>query len=232
MKSRSTPQHPVQLHVEALEARLTPDATTYVEGLYQTVLQRAGSATEVAGWVTLMRTLQQQQDNSNNQGTLTTQQLDQQLLVPNGSIITAVAAAFWLSPEHRGLEVDNYYQHFLKRADSATERQEWVNVFVSGGVSEVQVEAAFLSSQEYQNLYPGDTAFVDALYQDVLGRAADPNGAAGWVQLLESSPNGGSRNSVNRGNVALDILTSPEGETVTVTQDYQQLLNRAPTRRA
>jgi len=224
MVSCSTPKHPVKLLVEALESRLTPSTTTYVQGLYQEVLNRAGSAAEVDAWVNVLRVLQRNTDNNgnnngnNNQSTLSTAQLDQEILQPNSAALTRVASTFWLSPEHRGLQVDSYYMNYLGRTESASERQAWVNLFSSGGISEVQVQTAFLSSPEYLSQHPLNTAYVQALYLDVLGRAADPAGQTAWENALKSG--------VSPGNVALGILTSPEGARVRVNEDYTTLLNR------
>jgi len=221
MVSRSTPQHPVKLLVEALESRLTPSTTTYIQGLYTEVLNRPGSTAEVNAWVSVLRNLQRNSNNDNNvQGIVTDQQLDAQILQPNSTALTRVAAVFWLSPEHRGLQVDSYYTNYLNRTESPAERQAWVDLFANGGVSEVQVQTAFLSSPEYQSLHPGSTAFVQALYMDVLNRASDPAGQTAWENALKSG--------VSPGNVALGILTSREGASVAVTEDYTTLLNRTP----
>jgi len=129
-----------------------------------------------------------------------------------------VAAAFWLSAEHRGLEVDSYYQTYLHRTESAADRQFWVNRFTNGGLSEVQMQIAFLTSAEYQATHPDNAAYVQALYQDVLGRAPDTNGQNFWQSQLQ--------NGNSRANVAQSFLTSQEGQMVAVNQLYTNLLNR------
>src|SRR5262249_4879770 len=43
-----------------------------------------------------------------------------------------VAMAIWQSPEHRGLEVDQFYTTFLGRSADAQGRMLWVNAFLSG----------------------------------------------------------------------------------------------------
>ena len=190
MSYSSAEKRSVKLNVEALESRLTPDATSYVEGLYATVLHRTASQSDISYWVNQLQTSSFQQ----------------------------VAAAFWLSPEHRGLEVDSYYQNYLGRTESAADRQYWVNRFTNGGLSEVQVQLGFLTSTEFMNDHAGNTNYVEALYQDVLGRPADSTGLAYWTQLLQ---NGESANSV-----ALGIMTSQEGQTRFVNGLYTSLLNR------
>src|SRR5262249_48180226 len=129
-----------------------------------------------------------------------------------------VASAFWLSSEHRGQQVDSYYQRYLKRAADAAGRQTWINAFLSGQ-SEVEVQIAFASSAEYSLQNSSNSAFVTALYRDVLGRTPDTNGQNFWLQTLNS---GASRKSV-----ATAFLTSVEYQNVVVEGDYRALLGRA-----
>jgi len=190
MTRKSTPHRPVRLNLEALESRLTPDATSYVNGLYAEVLNRAPTQAERDFWVGQVQHV----------GT------------------SQVASAFWLSSEHRGLEVDQYYQTYLHRGESAADRQFWVNRFTNGGLSEVQVQIAFLTSAEYMNNHPGASNYVEALYNDVLGRASDPNGKTFWTQQLQGGASPAS--------VALGFLSSAEGQGRAVEQLYGSVLNR------
>src|SRR5437899_3100620 len=110
----------VKPRVEQLEARLNPDAASYVNGLYAQVLHRSESQAELNYWLTQFQT------------------------PPS----TTVASAFWYTAEHRGLQVDVYYQNFLHRSESAADRQYWLDRFATEGLGEVQVQLAFVTGQE------------------------------------------------------------------------------------
>jgi hypothetical protein len=70
------------------------------------------------------------------------------------------------------------------------------------------VADAFAESEEFTNRYgsSSDAAFVTQLYQNVLGRSADPAGMAYWTGLLA----GGA----TRGQVLVGFSQSPEGISV------------------
>ncbi|HEX5272639.1 MAG TPA: DUF4214 domain-containing protein, partial [Gemmataceae bacterium] len=96
--------------------------------------------------------------------------------------------------------------------------QTFVNVLANGGTPE-QVAATLAGSQEYFDLH-GDSAegFVQALYEDVLGRQADAGGLAAWEQALA----GGQ----SRKQVASAFLSSPEYLTGLVAAAYRSALGR------
>ncbi len=167
--------------------------TLYVNGLYHELLGRAPDQAGLDGWVFLL-----------DSGTLTRLQ---------------VADDVWRSPEHRGLEVDAYYQTFLHRASDPAGRAAWVAGFLAGA-SETTIAEGFLLSAEYQAAHSSNTDFVNGLYMDVLGRAPDA-GAASWIAAL----NGG----LSRAVVAFDFLTSPEADTDLVNLYYAHYLKRAPS---
>ena len=57
---------------------------------------------------------------------------------------------------------------------------------MEGGTRLVQVAATFAGSREFKNRYGSlsDPAFVDRIYQNILGRPADPSGRAYWIRKL------------------------------------------------
>jgi len=58
---------------------------------------------------------------------------------------------------------------------------------VDGGLTLQQMSAAFLASAEFQQRYGtnvSDMTYINALYQNVLGRNADPEGLSGWQGRL------------------------------------------------
>jgi hypothetical protein len=135
-----------------------PDPTvTFVETLYQDVLNRGPDAQGMAYWVALL------------QAGVTRQQ---------------VADGFWDSLEHRGLEVDQFYTTYLHRAAEPSGRAYWVNQLMAG-MSEAQVANGFLTSNEYTQSHPSTVDYLFGLYADVLGRSPDANGLDAWLSAVQ-----------------------------------------------
>ncbi|WP_284180323.1 DUF4214 domain-containing protein [Rhabdaerophilum sp. SD176] len=76
------------------------------------------------------------------------------------------------------------------------------------GLTLKQMSAAFLQSAEFIQRYgsdPSDTAFVEALYQNVLNRAPDDAGREGWLARLADA-------SWDRADVLIGFSESPENK--------------------
>jgi hypothetical protein len=131
-----------------------------------------------------------------------------------------VAASFWASPEHRELEVDEFYQIILGRPADPAGRTFWVNALLSG-LGEGQVVIAFLTSPEYTLSHPTNVSYVQGLYQVVLERAPDAPGLSFWTQILTN----GAR---TRADVAFYFLSSDEGYDLAISQSYNAFLHRNP----
>jgi PKD repeat protein len=173
---------------------LVVNVTGYVTSLYLNILGRQPDATGLNIWVQQLHA-----------GTVTREQ---------------VAEAFWVSPEHRGDEVDQFYLQLLHRPADAAGRAIWVNALLSG-VPEANVVVDFLTSPEYTASHPDTGSFINGLYADIFGRPADPQGAAFWFQILQS----GDR---NRGDVAFYFLSSDEAYRQAINAYYETYLGRAP----
>jgi hypothetical protein len=178
-------------HIDFANLALQPDATTaFVAGLYGDLLDRAPDAAGLSSWV---------------------QNLD------HGMSREQVAQAIWDSPEHRGLEVDSFYQAFLHRDADAAGRLSWVSAFLEG-FSEAQVEQGFLMSAEYQATHADDTAFLIGLYTDLLGRQPDGAESLVWQSALQSG--------MSRARLAMAFLTSDEYYLHTIDHYYTNFLHR------
>jgi hypothetical protein len=167
------------------------DQTDFINSLYSSVLGRAMDSAGVNYWL-------------------------QQLGV--GMSRLEVTQGFWESAEHRGIQGDTYFPTYLHRAADPAGRQAWIQTFVSGA-NETQVMLGFLASPEYSTIHFSVSAFVDALYADVLGRTVDPTGQA-YFQTVASLPNG-------RALAALSILTSTEADGRLLDQYYGDFLGRS-----
>jgi hypothetical protein len=142
-------------------------------------------------------------------------------LLKGGSSREDVALVFLQSVEYRTLLVQSWYQRFLHRSPTAEELAKLVGMLV--GATDEEVEAAILGSDEYYNSRGGGTnaGFVEALYQDILGRAPTDAEAHQWDVAIGA---GATRNEV-----ALQILTSIEARTLLINSWFQTFLGRAPT---
>jgi hypothetical protein len=162
----------------------------FVTALYGDVLDRDPDAQGMAGWVAFLQA---------------------------GGTRQQVAQGFWESAEHRGLQVDQFYQTYLHRAADPLGRAFWVGA-LQGGMSEEQVEAGFLTSQEYLQTHATATAYLSGLYNDVLGRAPDVTGLDAWQAAVQGG--------LSRAALAMDFLQSIEDDTEMVAHNYSHYLGR------
>jgi hypothetical protein len=140
-------------------------------------------------------------------------------MIENGLPRQELAQTLWQSAEHRALQVGQYYSTYLHRTPGPAEQAAWVNAFLVGA-DEAQIQAAFLSSPEYQASHASTSDFVAGLYNDLLGRTPDAAGQGGWTQALQTG--------ASSAQVALAFLSTPEFQQHVIDGYYQTFLNRAP----
>jgi hypothetical protein len=137
---------------------------------------------------------------------------------PNAPVLFGVANAFTHSDEYFGDLIANDYQLFLGRAASPAEIAGWVNG-MQLGMTDEQVMAAFAGSPEfYQHAGGTNQGFIDAVYQDILGRTPDAAGEAAWLAALAAG--------APRSAIAYGFAVSAERESLVVSADYQRYLGR------
>jgi len=185
-------QHRALLECERLEDRLALDATSYVTSLYHNLLMRDPDSSGLSHFVTEIN---------------------------NGESNAQVANEFWVSPEHRGVEVDAYFQQFLHRSADPSGRAHWINEMVNNGVGELQVAFDFLVSNEFVANHNTPQAYVTGVYLTVLARLPSNDEQAFWQDQM-------ARNGI--GAVAGGVLTSQEAFTGIISNDYMTYLNRKP----
>ncbi len=134
-------------------------STAYIDGVYQSLLGRAPTTTDVSYW---------------------TGQLAQ------GTSRQALATSIWDSPEHRTLELDQFYQTFLNRAPDSAGQAYWLNAFTQPWGTEKNVIATFVTSPEFDNLHTSDADYIQALYNDLDLRSADSAGLTNWESALQN----------------------------------------------
>jgi lysophospholipase L1-like esterase len=178
------------LRIEHLEDRCVLSDASYVAGMYTDVLHRTASPADVASWVQVLAA---------------------------GANPREVALGFVTSPEYRIDLVRAYYQRFLRRPADGPTLAVWV-ADLQAGLSPEQFAANLISSDEYFVLHGGNNgAWLQGVFQDVLGRPIGTLGALYWGQALNSS---------SRLAVAYAIVRSPEGLSQIVNTAYLVLLKR------
>lgn len=128
-----------------------------------------------------------------------------------------LAHVIWNSTEHRGLQVADAYSNLLGRGPAAAERAYWISA-MQAGLDEHGLWRAFLCSPEYSAGYGTDSAFVQSLYQNLLGRAADSSGLAYWTQQLAQG--------MSRSQLIDALMNTTERCRYLVRQLYCRFLNR------
>jgi hypothetical protein len=129
--------------------------------------------------------------------------------------------------------VSRLYQAALGRAPDAAGLQAWTGLIDGSSVPLADVATDFTTSPEFMHDYGAltDPQYVTQLYQNVLGRAPDPEGAAAWDNALAD---GESRGSVLVGfaesqeNKADTISSAGDQDNGEVYRLYQTTLDRAP----
>ncbi|MBS1848381.1 MAG: trypsin-like serine protease, partial [Actinobacteria bacterium] len=141
----------------------------------------------------------------------------------------------WLSQQIQGTgyqsttgAITRLYRAFFLRDPDASGMNFWWGA-INNGWTLWGVANYFAQSPEFISRYGSltNTQYVDLLYQNVLGRAADPGGEAFWTQQLTSG-------AMNRGQVMVGFSESNENITNTkartdVLITYWGLLHRLPT---
>ena len=132
----------------------------------------------------------------------------------------AGAAAVVTGQAGREAAVGDLYQAAFGRSLDPSGRAYWGNKLVT--LSRPEVLARLTGSNEYFRKAGGTfPAFVDKVYQSVLGRGPDPSGRAFWIRQLE---NGRSVQAVAR-----SLTASNEYRRLQARTAYQRVLDREPT---
>ncbi|MEZ6074041.1 MAG: DUF4214 domain-containing protein [Pirellulales bacterium] len=160
----------------------------FVESLYRDLLGREADVAGRTAWVRQLR---------------------------SGTTRDEVASTFWYSAERLQHVVDVYYLHYLGRPADSAGRSHWTNELVAG-LSETELAVNFLTSSEFVNRYGSDAAYVDALYQYVVGRSADRDGRAHWLVQLHRG--------VTRADIVRAMFASREKQTAVIDTVYEDLL--------
>jgi hypothetical protein len=131
-----------------------------------------------------------------------------------------VATAITHSYEAQSNEVTAYYTNLLQRSPSSAEVLGWVQQLNQGVTYEV-VQASFVSSPEFLGKHGGEgPAWVQSLYQDLLGRTPGQAELNNWTAQIAAGASPQAIASAFAGGV--------EHLSDRVIYDYQHFLGRTP----
>ncbi|MGH1571900.1 DUF4214 domain-containing protein [Methylobacterium sp. P31] len=167
-----------------------------VEGLYQIALGRQADAAGLQAWTEALDSHAETR-------------LDVVEVVVNSPEFQTHLSQ--LGDGHSNSEyVEALYEHVLGRQGDASGLQSWTAALDSNAESRIDLVHAFVNAPEFQthlNQLAGeqsDTAFLESLYQNALGRQADAGGLQTWTDALA--------HGTARADVAVEIAESPEGQ--------------------
>lgn len=137
-----------------------------------------------------------------------------------GQTKSAYLAGLSRSDEYLRHVVDQMYLDTLGRPGEPSGVDFWVGRLRNGWTVD-RVAASFYASAEYHSRVGGtDQAWVEDLYQTLLGRTADATGRDYWVGEIQK---------IGRGNVARRFYQTRESGGFRVKALYDFLLDRAPS---
>lgn len=165
----------------------------YVESVYHDVLDRLPDPTGLAYWAA---------------------KLDA------GAPVSSVAASIAHSDEYyANFVIKPDYLKYLGRAADDSGVAYWTGQ-MQGGLTDRQLAAQLVASDEFfKQAGGGNSAWIDAMYQSLLGRAADAGGQAYWTGKLAAGE--------TRLQVAQGFTASVESEKAQINDDYLRYLGRA-----
>lgn len=166
-------------------------SASFVRALYNDVLQRQPTASEVSPWAGQ---------------------------VAAGTDRSVVARQFTESAERMRRIVDEAYSGGLRRSPDSGGYNTWVRYLASGATLNDLNAAVYGSAESLRVLGGGDNgAWVDGMYQGLLGRSAAPAERSHWTAAAGSQ---------GTGSVAWQISASAEARKRRLNAYYEGLLQR------
>ncbi|HKO56018.1 MAG TPA: DUF4214 domain-containing protein [Thermoanaerobaculia bacterium] len=144
-------------------------------------------------------------------------------MLAHGASRAQVAAALLGSAEYRQKLIGDAFQTLLGRPVDPAGQAYWTAA-MSAGLTDEGLLAGIAGSPEYFAGHSGgvNAGFIEALYQDLLGRPVDPDARTFWLNQLNAG-------SITRQRVAASLLASSEYRTRLVNGWYARYLRRNPT---
>lgn len=166
------------------------DDTAFVTLLYQNVLNRAPDQSGLNGWLSQLA-------SGTSREAVVQGFSDSAEFISNTQFDTEAWSITQLNGGHEG-QVYRLYLATLDRAPDPVGFQGWLDELNHQGTAYIDIIPGFINSPEFQSVYGSldDTSFVTLLYNNVLNRAPDAAGLAGWLANLS---NGTTRSEVVQG---------------------------------
>jgi uncharacterized protein YkwD len=168
----------------------------FIANLYQTVLGRAASTTEINNWLGYLQ---------------------------SGGTPSSLAGFFEHSPEIQGRLVTRWYAAYLGRQPAPFELQGWI-IGMQQGMTEAQAQTLILGSDEcfrhLGSLSPtgiSNTSYVNSLYSLLLDRAPSTGEFLAWSAALAAIP---------RSAMAQAVIGSLEYRSDVIAVYYNTILHR------
>lgn len=139
-------------------------------------------------------------------------------VLKSGTSRTQVASQMIHSVDTTAQQVRAIYGDYLHRPPGGSELSYFSNLLKQGASLE-QVRASVLGSAEYFSERGGgkNPTFVTALFQDVLGRAADPQAISMFTQQIAAG--------TPRTSIAQQVVASPEARQRRINALYMRYLH-------
>ncbi len=135
-----------------------------------------------------------------------------------GMTQSQIVTGFLQSTEYHTHTIGALYATYLHRSADPAGLVFWSNYLAAGGTTDM-IALNLLGSPEYVRLHDGTVGdVVSALFQDLLGRQADPGEALASAQAIEDG--------VPVAVVARSLFYSDEGARFEVQSLYERLLDR------
>jgi peptidoglycan/xylan/chitin deacetylase (PgdA/CDA1 family) len=169
------------------------DNMAFLDALYHSALHRAGDAGGMQYYSSLL-------DQGTGRADVA---LNFAFSAENvASIQPALDAGIFTADRH-ATDVARLYYGLLDRAPDAGGLEAWT-ALSAGGTPLQSIAQGFLGSSEYtaRSGSQSNAAYIDALYENALGRHAEAGGLESWTILLSSG--------ASRADVAVSIAESPE----------------------
>ena len=142
-------------------------SSSIIQGYYHTILNRAGSDAEVAGWTNLVA-----------DGTLPISQVEVGFI---NSFETQTSV----------VPIIEIYQAALGRVPDRASLMAWVSALNSGAATMQQISLSIAGSAESQALYGTtfDANFITTVYENILGREPEGGAVDGWLAAKDAGLN-------------------------------------------
>jgi hypothetical protein len=144
-------------------------------------------------------------------------------MLAHGATRAQVAAAILGTAEYRQKLINDAYQTLLGRPVDAAGQSYWTAA-MNAGINDEGLLAGIAGSPEYfaGHALGTNAGFIEAIYQDLLGRPVDNDARTFWLNQLNA-------NSITRQRVAASLLGGAEYRTRLVNGWYPRFLRRNPT---